>query len=170
MLGDSLEEDGVVMKGLSLLPVKTSFMSKKIRTRVTGTVLNVKGVLEALSGLPVEGYEIHTGVTVADESSSEGEDLCPVTQIKDSVSGQEKCDGCYRNNVYGTYIHGFFDNEILCNALVKTLAARKGIAFHENKVQSLKKIKNEQYDLLAQTVRKHIDLPYIYSLMDLESK
>ncbi len=169
MLGNSLEEDGVVMKGLSLLPVKTSFLPKKIRTRITGSVLKVKGVLEALSGLSVEGYEIHTGVTVAD-GTSESESLCPVSQIKDSVSGVEKFDGCYCNNVYGTYIHGFFDNETLCNALVKILAARKGIAFHENKLQSFKKRKDEQYDLLAQTVRNHIDLPYIYSLMDLERK
>lgn len=166
ILGDSIEEEGVIEKGLGLLSVKTVFAKNKIRTRVCGKLLNLKGILAPLSGLCIEGYEIHMGVTEAIGCADNA--LSPVASIKDSVTGLSKQDGCFMGNVYGTYIHGFFDADGVCAALIKALAARKGVTVSAEKIKSVRTIKNEQYDLLARTVRQNMDMPYIYDIMGLK--
>ena len=90
-LGMSNEESG-----LSLLPVETSFSEKKVRTRVSG---------KTLSNLPVSGYEIHQGLT----EFVDGAEKAYFAQVTDSVSGEMKFDGAVQGNVFGTYIHGLFD-------------------------------------------------------------
>ncbi|MCR5764050.1 MAG: cobyric acid synthase [Treponema sp.] len=163
ILGNSIEEDGLHEKGLGLLPVKTVFGKSKIRTRVSGTLHDLNGFLAPLSGLAVEGYEIHSGVT---ESECRVGKESPFAYVQDSVTGQKKQDGCFDGNIYGTYIHGIFDADGVCPALIKALAERKGVAVSTKMVKSVRQIKNEQYDLLAQTVRASMDMPYIYDIIN----
>jgi adenosylcobyric acid synthase len=68
MLGGRLKdpdhvEQGGEMEGLGLLPVVTVFEKQKTRTRVEGTVVSAAGPLKDLSGMKVEGYEVHMGAT-----------------------------------------------------------------------------------------------------------
>ena len=105
MLGETLSDpDGVeaggTMKGMGLLPMDTVFADGKTRTRVSGTFGQVDGELSELSGVELEGYEIHMGVTTLHEGAS------PLTAIRDhATTTQEKQDGAYRSRVYGTYVH-----------------------------------------------------------------
>ena len=66
---DGIEQRGTV-KGMGLLPMKTTFMPEKTRTRVRGHFGEVKGLLAELTGTEVEGYEIHMGVTETDGGRS----------------------------------------------------------------------------------------------------
>ena len=86
-------------EGMGLLPMDTVFADGKTRTRVSGTFGQVDGELSELSGVELEGYEIHMGVTTLHEGAS------PLTAIRDhATTTQEKQDGAYRSRVYGTYV------------------------------------------------------------------
>ena len=162
MLGESLSdpygvEEGGDMRGIGLLSTRTVFTQQKDRTRVTGVFNIVGGVLKGLSGCPVDGYEIHMGETASS---------IPLTEIIDTVSGESKKDGCSSGNVYGSYVHGIFDLQKTADALVSSLAEMKGIDPCQVGKATGKEYKEQQYDLLADTVRAHMDMKKIYEILE----
>ena len=54
---------------MGLLPIQTVFAGEKMRTRVQGTFEGLSGSLSSLSQVPLEGYEIHMGVTTPVEGT-----------------------------------------------------------------------------------------------------
>ncbi|WPB48920.1 Cobyric acid synthase [[Clostridium] scindens] len=170
MLGDILSdpegiEAGGTMKGMGLLPLETIFTKEKTRTRVDGRFLKVEGILAGLEGISFEGYEIHMGET---RSS-----LPAMSEIKDCAGKQtasqrtrQSMDGVSMGNVYGTYIHGIFDREDVVTAVVRALAARKGMILDDLKAVDLKDFKERQYDLLADGLRSHLDMKKIYEILE----
>ncbi len=166
MLGEWLEDPEIVesggsIKGLCLLPMTTIFQQEKIRTRVTGRFGDMKGSFANLSGARLEGYEIHMGVTKASDK------LPVLTTITDTATKQEKFDGTFLEHVYGTYIHGIFDHTETAKALIQALAAKKGIPEEKITILDYQVYKESQYDLLADTLRKHLDMKKIYEIMGL---
>ena len=147
MLGLSLSdphgvEHGGQMAGLGLLPFSTVFAENKTRTRVTGQVPEVGGIFAGISGLTYEGYEIHMGVTDAE--------------------GMVVNHG----NIYGTYLHGFFDREEITKAVAEALFAAKGLDASEIKAFDIAAYKEEQYDKLADALRQSLDMEKIYKILD----
>ncbi len=162
MLGTTLfdphgVENGGTLRGMGLLPVETVFTEQKTRTRVSGTFGTLSGSLAALSGQTFDGYEIHMGQT---------ETGAPIASICDSVSGSIRLDGSQNGNVYGTYVHGVFDGDAIAGTLVRTLAERKGIDPDTLGSVSGEAHKQRQYDLLADTLRGHMDIPKIYKILE----
>jgi len=146
MLGQSLSdprgvEHGGTMSGIGLLPHSTVFEDEKVRTNAVGVLSQVDGIFAELSGKTYQGYEIHMGVSGAD--------------------GNIINDG----NVYGTYIHGVFDKEEIALSVVKALLAAKGLDFSDVKAFDVDAYKQEQYDILADGLRKALDMDLIYSLI-----
>lgn len=175
MLGISLQdpygsEEGGEMRGMELLPMHTVFAKEKTRTRVEGQICRLAGDLEALSGLPVEGYEIHMGISApaVQETGSKASAGQPgsMTQITDVISGESKEDGSCRGNVYGTYVHGFFDQEKIAQTLAETLARKKGIQLQHMTEGSYQAYKEKQYDLLADHIRASLDMKAIYRILE----
>ena len=171
MLGKELKDpDGVEgkgdLEGIGLLPLTTVFESKKVRTRVRGHFARLEGEYEILSNVPIEGYEIHMGVTTMDKS------VTNLTQIKSFLSDEEmeKSDGAVYKNVAGSYVHGIFDNEKVRNALLNLLLQRKGLKGRENSVVSFEEYKEMQYDKLADEVRKNINMNKIYEIMGIKQE
>lgn len=165
MLGECLEdpyhvEEGGTLKGMGLLPIKTTFDAEKRRTRVTGKFLKTDGTLKNLAGETFEGYEIHMGKT-----EIKGDSMC---SIQDQVTGQESLDGCFVGTVYGTYVHGIFDSENVITSIIQSIAKKKGISAEELRGIDLKSFKESQYDLLAKTLREHLDMKKIYEIMGIE--
>ena len=147
MLGETLSDpDGVEyggeMAGLGLLPVSTVFAGKKTRTRVNGTLPQLGGIFSSLSGQPYEGYEIHMGITGADGIVT----------------------GC--GNVYGTYLHGFFDREEVTKAVAGALFRQKGLDPDAVRAFDIAAYKEEQYDKLAAAVRSALDMEAVYRIID----
>ena len=170
MLGELLEdpeqvEEGGTMRGMGLLPLETVFTKEKTRTRVSGRFIHVDGALKALEGKELEGYEIHMGVT---RRLGRQEIQKPMNQMKDQVSGRETMDGYSRGNVYGTYIHGIFDRKGVAEGVAESLAEKKGVSLKEIRSKSLKEWKEEQYDLLADALREHLDMKAIYQILEEE--
>ena len=170
MLGEELRdpdkvEEGGTMRGMGLLPLETVFTKEKTRTRVSGRFCHVDGALKSLEGKELEGYEIHMGVT---KSRDGQEEQAAMNQIKDQVSGRRSMDGYSRGNVYGSYIHGIFDREGVAEEIAESLAKKKGVSLKEIKNKSLKDWKEEQYDLLADALREHLDMKAIYQILEEE--
>lgn len=169
MLGERLMDPQAVeslaglsaVRGMGLLPVRTVFGAEKTRTRVTGACTAVDGIFEDLSGMNIEGYEIHMGQT---ERA-----LPPLSYVMESQTGSHlaKMDGCQRRNVYGTYIHGFFDSEGVADTIITALRKKKGLTDQPGKTISYQEYKEKQYDRLADLLRESLDMDRIYRLMGL---
>lgn len=167
MLGDTLSdpyyvEAGGKIRGMGLLPMDTVFASKKTRTRVTGEFLPMKGTFAALSGVSLEGYEIHMGESVRKEG------ILPATKLM--VAGNQpeetKTEGAFHENVCGTYVHGVFDKEEVVETLIRILGERKGIDVSSMTGIDFAAFKETQYNILAAELRKHLDMKKIYSILE----
>ena len=165
MLGETLSdphgvENGGSMKGMGLLPMETVFAEKKTRTRVQGHFEELSGVFAPLSGAEVEGYEIHMGESILKENAG------TVTRITDSVSGEKKEEGAFSGNVCGTYIHGIFDKEASAEAMIRVIGEKKGIDVENMTGVDFAAFKEQQYDILAAELRKHLDMKKIYEILE----
>ncbi len=160
MLGRTLSdpdfvEDGGEMRGMALLPADTVFEHKKIRTRVTGHVLPQAGFFGPLSGHEISGYEIHMGKTVLSDSASAFAEL----------SGGAM-DGTSLGHIFGSYLHGLFDNAFGI-ALVRMLLRHKGLPDSFDEGLTFDEHKDNQYNILAQSLREHLDFKKIYEIMEI---
>ena len=142
-----------MIRGMGLLPVTTELGEQKVRTRVGGEILG--GMLD---GCELSGYEIHMGI-----SRPEG-DCEPFCRIRDEITGKERTDGVFAGKVCGTYVHGIFDHGSIAGKIVRHLAERKGLVLGEDGVD-YGLFKEQQYDKLAATLRKYLDLDAIYKMM-----
>lgn len=169
MLGEWLSdpdeaEEGGEMRGLSLLPVRTVFAREKTRTRVSGSFLPLTGIFEGLSGRHLEGYEIHMGETRMTGSGSCGS--LAVLSARTGDSCREKKDGAVSGGVFGSYVHGLFDRAETAEALLKCLMARKHADPQAMRAVDVSAFKETQYDMLAASLREHIDMKKIYEILE----
>ncbi len=146
-------EGGGKISGMDLLPVVTRFCPEKRRTRTGARALDVKGFFSALSDCELEGYEIHCGTT-------ERESASPLLRLDDGT-----LDGCQAGNVYGCYLHGFFDSDECRAAVLNSLAARKGAPL--DSPLDWKSYKEEQYEKLADAIESSLDVKFIDQLIGL---
>ena len=102
----------------------TVFTEKKTRTRVTGRFKKVGGILQNLSDMEMEGYEIHMGSTTLGEQTAA---FTEITSFAGEEKGAAKADGVCHGNVYGTYVHGIFEKEEVVKAIVTAIGEAKGL-------------------------------------------
>ncbi|MDY6029478.1 MAG: cobyric acid synthase [Acidaminococcaceae bacterium] len=169
MLGKNISdpygvEEGGDTPGLGLLDVETSFIEKKRTIQMQGCFGKVKGILSALSGAPLYGYEIHSGVT----NFPEAEAITSITPINEAgeimaEGSQNVSDGM---NIYGTYVHGVFDGDGIAVKIVEALLSRKGLKIDDIKSVSFAAYKEQQYDKLAENIRKHLDMFKVYEILE----
>lgn len=138
-------EEGENIQGLGLLDVTTILKKEKKRTQIEGKLPKIEGILNSLSNKKFKGYEIHMGET-------KGKD------IFDKIA--------FNGNVYGTYVHGIFDNGEIVTAIVETIAKSKGVEIDINAEADYESFKDSQYELLANEMRKHMDIGAIYRMLN----
>ncbi len=143
-----LEGSTEYLRGMGLLPVETTFTAEKTRTRVKGTVQAAP-----FQGIVLDGYEIHMGI-----SQVEGDPFCTLDN--------GHADGCHAGNVYGTYLHGLFDTGRLAEAMIRELARRKGLDPGKIEIMPHEEYVQQQYDILADGVRRALDMEKVYEIMD----
>ena len=174
MLGETIfdphqVEGGGSMKGMGLLPMITELQEEKTRTRVAGNFGKVSGILSELSGQKISGYEIHMGSTVRnpkEQNSSAADAEQILCNIQDEVTGSsKKADGFFAGNVYGTYVHGIFDEGVVSETLLHILAKQKGIELNTDQMMNYEQFKQMQYDKLADGLRASMDMDAIYSML-----
>ena len=159
MLGETLDDpEGTesgrsqTVRGLGLLPIQTVFTDTKHRTQDTATV-----TAPQLAGAVLTGYQIHTGRTAV-----QGVPFCRLAN--------GNAEGCVKDNVAGTYLHGLFDTGELTEKLVQLLCSRKGISPAEAPLFSMAEYRQQQFDLLADGVRRALDMNALYAAMGLEGR
>lgn len=155
MLGEMVEdpdgvEEGGALRGMELLPVKTELKKQKKRCQVEGKIGTLPGIFSELLGCSYQGYEIHMGSTHIEGEASE--------EWKAPVYGT-------RQNVYGSYIHGLFDQGYTAEAVVRALAKKKGLSLMEGKIQDYRRFKETQYDKLADAMRMYFHMEEIYGML-----
>ena len=155
MLGGMLDDSAgtesgrpQTLRGLELLPTRTVFTLEKRRAQVTATAA------APFAGAALTGYEIHTGRTTV-----EGAPFCT---LEDGTP-----DGCVQGSVFGTYLHGLFDSGELTEKLAALLCRRKGLAPETVAPLTMQAYREQQFDLLADGVRRALDMPAIYAAMGL---
>lgn len=167
MLGETLSdpqgvEEGGNMRGMGLLAMDTVFAGNKTRTRVQGEFGELQGVLKKLSHTELFGYEIHMGVSTGRSG------IQSVTMIQDVCDEKTglRCEGAQNENVYGSYVHGIFDKEEVSKGVIEALAEVKGIAIENLEAIDYQQYKESQYDILADTLRQHLDMEQIYNILE----
>lgn len=102
-------------------------------------------MLEVLNGMEYRGYELHMG------RSGDG---IPV------IAGQ--------GNVLGSYVHGIFDAPGITDAVLTEICRQKGIAPEALGTFDMTAYKERQYDILANAVRKNMDMKLVYRILNRE--
>ena len=139
-----IESDIERMPGLGLLPVTTSIETEKQTRQVKFTFQNEKK--------ECQGYEIHMGKTTPIRQEADS----PVNKLSDGQT-----DGFYvSEKCFGTYIHGILDNQTVIDFLLKPYSDKLS-----NQTFDYKTFKEEQYNKLADHVRKNVNMDLIYTLM-----
>lgn len=151
-------EHGGEMAGIGLLPSVTVFEEEKTRTRVTGTFRGVEGIFSGLSGIDFEGYEIHMGTS----SLEEGNVLADIAED----GAPAKADGLNSGNVYGSYVHGIFDREEVAKSIISALLRAKGLSDEDVVSTDMAAYKEQQYDLLADGIRRNMDMDLLYRIVE----
>ncbi|MBE6063885.1 cobyric acid synthase [Clostridium cochlearium] len=156
MLGKTLkdpykvESDELETEGMGLLNVDTVFEKEKITTRVKAKSKDTE----------VYGYEIHMGICTYKEGAK------PLFSIYDENGKKvNRQDGAIneKENVMGTYIHGVFDGVEFREKVLNNIRKIKGI--EEKKAIQYENLREKNLDMLADLVRKNVDMDCIYKIM-----
>lgn len=146
--------------GLGLLDIDTVFESEKTTTQVKGQISSE--FISNLKGKEIAGYEIHMGVTTL------GEHAKPFVEITEQLDEKVSIlDGAISDNgkIFGSYIHGIFDDIEFTRAFLNEIRAEKGLDGVDSKVQSFEDFKELEYEKLADVVRKHVDIDKVYEIV-----
>ena len=147
-------EHGGDMRGLGLLDTSTVFQGGKTRTRIHGCIREEQN-LYGLENRQLEGYEIHMGATTNLGGA------VPMIELEDGrTDAYMTPDG----RIWGSYLHGIFDNEDLVFGLVHDIMREKGINPGENHL-SVAEYKEIQYNKLADLIRNNLDMDQIYRIL-----
>lgn len=135
-------EGGGEICGMGLFPFETVFGAEKTRTQTAGTLSGLYGIFADLCGRRYRGYEIHMG-----QSGTQTAVL-------------------QHGNVYGSYIHGLFDEDGIAACMVEALYRARGLTFDASAGFDARAFRASQYDELASAVRAALDMDMIYSILE----
>lgn len=161
MLGKGLEDpDGVeghaeIMEGLGLLDIKTVMRSDKHLKR-TGAVIDMYPVIKG--GVNVSGYEIHMGETFYDGEMKDK----PINPDAGPEFGSMDSSGM----VWGTYLHGIFDNDSFRHNLINFLKRKHGIP-ESDSIVSYQDYRIRNLDMLADWFANAADIDALKGLCGL---
>lgn len=136
----SIEGDIPSMPGLGIFPVSTTIGEGKQTRQCDFSMIHAEG-----GG---KGYEIHAGKT-------------PTTSPFACLDNGEE-EGYYLNEkTWGTYIHGVLDNSDVLNTILSQVdpEIESVVDYHAHK--------EENYNRLADWVRTHTDMEYIYQTLQI---
>lgn len=142
-------QTGTETDGLGLLDISSILDHEK--------TLRLTQVYDSLSDCHISGYEIHHGIT------NIGSESVPIMMNEEQQpTGAKNAD----SSVWGTYLHGIFDNDKFRRVLIDTIRARKGL-YQLETIQSSFNI-NNAIDRLADCVEESTDMNAILRLLGLQ--
>lgn len=160
MLHDPHGTDGRLqaVPGLGLLKAETVMAAEKTTRQAAGRWEYEDDALFAgMKGVPITGYEIHMGLTTLGEG---------VRHLLALEPGSERDGGVDpAGQIFGTYLHGIFENPEWVSRLFNNLRRQKGLQPQETPTLSYREQKEIEYDRLAAHVRAHINMEQVYAII-----
>jgi adenosylcobyric acid synthase len=160
MLGVSIEDPSGVesggvprtMAGLGQLPVRTTMRDKKTVRRATGRS-------HLWDDLSFSGYEIHMGETLYEDGAE------PFAEILREGEQQPALDGAvaFSGRVWGSYIHGLFDDDAFRHGFLQFARQRGGLAPARSHI-CVTAQRNARIDRWACHLRQSLDMTMIRGL------
>ncbi len=153
ILEDPLFKEGsktnldLTIKGIGLLPLKTTFLKNKITRQITS-----KSIWPCLA--EINGFEIHNGVTELDKSQRTLK-IKPIFKDIDLGWYRENDNG---GSIAGTYIHGIFENDNWRNQYLNLVRKSKNLPIVDKKTRSYKIKRESIIDNLANEFDKHLNI------------
>jgi adenosylcobyric acid synthase len=157
------------IEGLGLLDVQTVLMKDKRTFQVKAIALHGPVVQ---TGEILQGYEIHLGETERGPSS------LPAFKIIERLSRQEEVeDGAVspQGMVWGTYLHGIFENDGFRRHFIERVRELKGRSLKSgagatgrSRLRNFQAFKQGEYDKLADALREALDMKRIYRITGID--
>lgn len=143
---EGMEDTPGSTTGFGMLDIETTMQTNKLLCNSVATFLHPE-----FTGLNLQGYEIHCGVTTLSEKQKSRRLL----RFEEKLEDEEQFDGAYSadNQVMGTYMHGLFDHADATQALLKWAGLDTQASI------DLDEIREQQLDRLATSIREHCQLP-----------
>lgn len=140
------------VEGLGLLDTETVFEKEKTTRQVKGRLLCNHGLFKGARRAELSGYEIHMGRTFANHLSS----FCRIV----SSSGAAHDDGAVdeKGLIFGTYLHGLFDDAEFRSFLLNSLRRYSGL--HGDSSTTVP-TREEAFNRLASLVRQSLNMEEI---------
>ncbi|MDD3582278.1 MAG: cobyric acid synthase CobQ, partial [Desulfobacca sp.] len=145
-------------EGLGLLPLVTTMAGEKTTTQVEARVVGLPG-----SGYFIKGYEIHMGIT---EAVGPGQAVFEIyrrrgdsVQVPDGWASPDQ-------RIWGSYIHGLFDNDDFRRAILQRFRTPKGLGADPASMASFATALEAELDRLAEVVRRHLDVAQLRALIE----
>jgi adenosylcobyric acid synthase len=167
MLGSAIEDpEGVESgqtegAGLGLLDVETILKPGKQTHQVEARFQQAAAVAGFGGFDSVQGYEIHAGETSCGLTTRPllrlvGRSGDPVSLDDGAVSADGRC--------WGTYLHGFFDDDRIRHAVLAPVRARRG---SDQLAASIQRQLDDELDRLSDHLQAHLDLEKLWRLTGL---
>ena len=160
LLGNELSdphgrEGAGTARGLGLIPASTVFKEEKRLAQSELRITGAQGAFSVWNGMTARGYEIHDGETTVSCAPA------------GTIGGKPEGAAC--GNVFGTYLHGLFDEPGVALALARSLARMRGLP--ESVVgaagaASAADHRAREFDRLADVVRGALDMEYVYRIIE----
>lgn len=162
--------------GMGLLDVETTFDTVKTTCQVEATIVqSSKFEVQGMAQMPfstqnlalrtensLKGYEIHMGRTTGDVGLFALKRISFDTDIHTSRFSL-MLDGAAKGSVWGTYLHGIFDNDVFRRGVLNDLRRKRGLDSLPETV-NYHQLRSEALDRWAEVLRSHLDLKHIEDL------
>ena len=135
------------IRGIGLLPLKTTFCEKQLTRQI-----NSESLWPCQS--KISGFEIHNGHTELDNSNN---------SLKINPIFKDLNLGWYKENkeggtIAGTYVHGIFENDIWRDQYINLIRKRKKLPALKKRISSYKVKRELIIKNLANEFKKHLNL------------
>jgi len=154
---DGIESQHIEVDGIDLLDIETTFSAEKRTCRVEAAAVKAGADCD----YPLKGYEIHMGNTTGDIELFRVRNLSPSGRASKTY-----LDGSEKDNCWGTYIHGIFDNDAFRRDLINMLRVRRGLPSLDL-CCSYSAIKEQALAHLADLVKSCVDMNAVKGMVGL---
>ena len=135
------ESNHTELDGLKLLPIETTFTAEKFTRQVTLAEVDFKFLGSQIVSKNLDGYEIHSG-----ESNLRGQKIIAA------------------GNVFGTYVHGIFDNDDFRRKFLNAVRLKKNLPPLES-TRNVRAEKQKNYERLARIVRESLNMELLRKII-----
>ena len=148
MLGEKIfdplktESNHTELDGLKLLPIETTFTAEKFTRQVTLPAVDFEFLGSRIISRDLDGYEIHAG-----ESNLRGKKIIAA------------------GNVFGTYVHGIFDNDDFRRQFLNAVRLKKNLPPLQS-TRNVRAEKQKSYDRLARVVYESLNMDLLRTIME----